>query len=382
MATHTTADTIIVGGGVIGSAIAYYLALQGNKVVLLEKDRLASQSSGAAAGMLAAQAEMEQDGPLFAWAKQSRDMFPQLAAQLKEQSGIDIGLIRKGLLKLARTAEEAAQQQRAVRFQQAAGAEVEALTVEQAQKLEPSLSSSFQQAMYIPHDGQVSAPDLSLAFARSAIRLGVEVREGTEVRQLLQEGDRITGVRTPQETIYADQVVLATGAWSSSLLQQLDLQLPIYPVKGELFSVVAHPPLLETTLFTHGCYLVPKQQGRLIVGATMIEHTFDRSISLAGIKSLMDRALELVPGLAQAKWEKAWTGFRPQTADGLPYLGKHPQLDGVYVAAGHFRNGILLSPLTGQVMAELILKKPLSSGLSLEPFRLDRERGECHAIAH
>lgn len=365
-------DSIIIGGGVIGSAIAYYLAKQGNKVILLEKEHLASQASGAAAGMLAAQAEMEQDGPMYEWAKTSRDLFPQLAKELKEYSGIDIGLIQKGLIKCARTPEEASSLKKTIQFQQASGAKVEALTVQQARELEPNLSDRFESAMYFPEDGQVSAPDVSLAFAKSAAHLGAELREFVEVKQLLQEGDRITGVMTEQETLYADQVILTSGAWSGHLMKQLGLELSIFPVKGELFSVIRHRPLITTTIFSHGCYIVPKRGGRLVVGATMVENTYDRSVSMKGLKTLMDRAIELLPEIETAEWEKAWSGLRPQTGDGLPYLGRHPQLDGLFVAAGHFRNGILLSPITGQVMSDLILRKPLSYGLSLDAFRLDR----------
>ncbi|MDC3413491.1 glycine oxidase ThiO [Aquibacillus sp. 3ASR75-11] len=363
-------DAIIVGGGVIGGAIAYSLAKRGKKVLLLEKDRLANKASGAAAGMLAAQAELDEDGPLFQLAKKSRDLFPALKKDIKELSGIDIGLINKGMLKIALTKQEEQEYKRIIAIQQRAGEQVQWLTGEEAREKEPALSNTVLGAMYIEKDGQVEAPQLTLGFLKSAAALGVVIKEHIEVQSFHYENGNVAGVITNEGDFISNNVIVAGGAWSNKLLQDSELKLEAYPVKGECFSVCTHRPLFSSTIFSHGCYLVPKQGGRIIVGATVIPKTFDQSVTVDGISLLIERAKSLVPSIGEAEWEKVWAGIRPQTADGLPYLGEHPTCKGLFVATGHFRNGILLSAITGEVVSDLVEDKPTE--MDLTPFRLDR----------
>ncbi|RXT05683.1 glycine oxidase ThiO [Ammoniphilus sp. CFH 90114] len=363
-------DVAIIGGGVIGGSIAFQLAKRGKKVIVLEKGRLAEQASGAAAGMLAAQGELEKEtGPLFKLAVQSRAMFPHLAEELRELSGIDISLINRGMLKIATSQEQVHELKEVMTCQLQAGQEAEWLTGEQVRAREPGLSEVILGAMYIPNDGQVLAPELSLAFLKSAAVLGAELREYTEVKSLLVERGEVKGVVTHGETIRSEQVVVATGAWSGSWLGQGNEPATVYPVKGECLSVLTTRPLLRTTVFSHGCYLVPKRGGRLVIGATMKEHTYDRKVSIEGISTLMERAKRLLPAIAEAEFEKAWAGTRPQTRDGLPILGEHPEWKGVYLAAGHYRNGILLSPVTGVVIADLMEGKDVGG---IKPFQAAR----------
>jgi glycine oxidase len=227
--------------------------------------------------------------------------------------------------------------------------------------------------MFIPDDGQVSAPELSLAFAKSAAILGAHIREYAEVKSLILEQGKVSGLVTQEDTIYCDRVIVASGTWSGRLLDQSGFNLPVYPVKGECFSVISDVPLIRSTIFSHGCYLVPKQGGRTLVGATMKEHSYDRKVTLEGIAALLEKARRLVPGIIHAEWEKAWAGLRPQTPDGLPYLGEHSEWRGLFIAAGHFRNGILLSPITGKLAADWAQGKD-SDDISMKAFALDRHR--------
>src|SRR5690606_11311562 len=181
------ADVVIVGGGVVGSAVAYYLARRGLKPLLLERNRLAGEASGAAAGMLAALAEMEETGPLYELARRSRDLFPELAVQLRELTGIDIALMRRGMLKVAQTPEQVDKLRATVAFQRESGEEVRWLDGQEAHECEPALSSDVIGAVDIAGDGQLSAPSLSLAFAQAAVALGAEVYEHCEVLQLITE---------------------------------------------------------------------------------------------------------------------------------------------------------------------------------------------------
>ncbi|MUK87526.1 glycine oxidase ThiO [Ornithinibacillus sp. L9] len=363
-------DAIIVGGGINGGSIAYSLAKRGKKVLLLEKDRLGSKSSNAAAGMLAAQAELNEDGPLFQLAKKSRAMFPLLAEEIKELSGIDIELVNKGMYKIALSEEEEHQYKQIIDIQRQTGELAEWITGEEVRRREPSLSEAITGAVYIEKDGQVSAPKLTLGFLKAAAALGVEIKEYTEVLSFHVEKGKIAGVKTNSGNFESETVIVAGGAWSQKILSEADVKLKTYPVKGECFSVLTHQPLINGTIFSHGCYLVPKKGGRLLVGATVKPNTFDQTVTVDGIGSLMEKAKKIVPSIVNAEWEKAWAGIRPQTSDSLPYLGEHPNYKGLFIATGHFRNGILLSPITGEMISNLIDGE--STPIDLTAFRIDR----------
>ncbi|CAN7262032.1 glycine oxidase ThiO [Paenibacillus sp. LjRoot56] len=348
-------DVIIVGGGVIGTSIAYYLAKRGQSVTLLERSQLGAEASAAAAGMLGAQSEMEDTGALFQWARQSRAMFPELSGELRELTGIDIGLVREGLLNVALSDVQEQELRAREKLQRAAGEKAQWLSAAEATAIEPALSGATRGALYLPEDGQVDAPLLAAAFAQAAQVLGAKVQPFAQVQGLLTAQERVIGVLTAAGPLYSDHVVVAAGTWSGQLLGSIGIELPMYPVKGECFSVRMPKPLLKKTLFSPGCYIVPKAGGRLVVGATVVPNSYDRKVSLSGLAELMDRARGLMPLLGDAEWEKAWSGLRPQTGDGLPYIGKVPTVKGLYTACGHYRNGILLSPITGRVLADLIV---------------------------
>ena len=367
-----TYDVVIVGGGVNGASIAYQLAKAGKKIVILEKDTLACQASNAAAGMLAAQAEIEQDGPFLQFALKSQAMFPAIAHELLEYSGIDIELINKGMLKIAETEEIATELKKQVAFQQNFNSEIQWLDTKELHEKEPNLSPSICGAMYIPNDGHVMPPKLSLAFAKAAAHFGAEIYEYTEALSFLFENGRVKGVKTTAGTFHSEQIVVATGAWAFELLKDSGLDFTVYPVKGECFSVKSEKPIINRTIFSEKRgYLVPKRNGEIYIGATMVEHTFDNRITAGGIYEILERALKIVPQIRDAPWERVWSGIRPQTGDGYPYIGEHPEWKGLFVAAGHFRNGILLSPLTGKLVVQLLDGK---SDLLLSAFRLDRNQ--------
>ncbi|MDB5052135.1 MAG: hypothetical protein JWM44_185, partial [Bacilli bacterium] len=331
-----------------------------------------SQASSAAAGMLGAQAEMHQDGPLFQLARRSRAMFPSLAEELLEYSGMDIGFETKGTMKVAITAEEAVQLKWFMQVQHQLGGQAEWLSSAQLKAKETALTADVLGAVYMPQEGHVLAPELTLAYARSAEALGAEIREFTEVHSLLFDQKRLCGVSTQNGAITGKHVMIASGVWSGSLLEQIGDPMPFYPVKGECFSVISPKPLLNSVVIGPHCYLVPKKGGRTIVGATMVEHCFDTKVSLGGIRILLEQAAQLVPVILQAEWEKSWAGLRPQTIDGLPFMGEHEKHKGLFIAAGHYRNGILLSPATGEAMADLLMKGASQLNLGLEAFRLER----------
>lgn len=372
-------DIVVIGGGVIGCSIAYQLAKRGVRVTLLEKERIAGQATGAAAGMLGAQSEMHEAGPMFDFARRSRDMFPDLAEELKELTGLDIGLIRKGMLKAAWTDAEAAALKADARFHQKAGGRAEWLSSCETGWLEPELSKELRGALHLPEEGHVLAPELSAALAAGAARLGARIVEHTDVTGLLTESGRMIGVQTREGKIRCAGAVLASSLWSAQLLAPLGVELPVYPVKGECFSLTVRQPFLARTIASGGCYIVPKPGGRIIVGATAQPGSFDRSPRLGSLLSLAAQAQRLVPALADAEWERAWAGLRPQTPDGMPYIGEITACQGLFAALGHYRNGILLSQATGVLAASVLTGGTAAAeealpgaGELLEAFRPDR----------
>ncbi|GAA0479629.1 glycine oxidase ThiO [Salinibacillus aidingensis] len=363
-------DAIVIGGGVMGGSTAFQLSKKGYRTLVLEKDQLGGKASSAAAGMIGAQVELDSDSPMFQLARESRKQFPELAEEIKDLAGIDIGFRKNGMLKMAFTNEEREKFLKIIETQQQLGEQVDWLTPEEVINKEPLLSSSLKGAMYIEGDGQVSAPDFTMGLLKSAAALGTDLKEYCEVKGFLREGNRVIGVSTNEGNFYSHSVVVTAGAWTTQLIQESGLDLKGYPVKGESFSVITHKPLLTHTIFSSSCYIVPKTGGRLIIGATVKPHSFSRSVSVEGIAQLMEEAKFILPSIKETEWKKAWAGTRPQSLDGLPYLGEHPEWSHLFIANGHFRNGILLSPITGMIITDLIERKKTIT--DVEPFRIDR----------
>ncbi|WP_371261507.1 glycine oxidase ThiO [Bacillus sp. MUM 116] len=362
-------DVAIIGGGINGASIAYQLSKRNKKVIILEKKQLACQASSAAAGMLAAQAEIEQDGPLFQMALKSQAMFPDMANELFEFTGIDIELVQKGMLKIAETEDIVIEAKQQVLFQRNWDSKIQWLDSAEIREMEPALSPNVAGGMYLPNDGHVQPEKLTAAFAKAAVQFGTQIRENTEVLSFLFKNGQVKGVKTTNGDIHCEQVVVATGAWAGQLLRESGFDVPLYPVKGECFSIKTETPLINRTIFSDKrCYLVPKRNGEIYIGATMIENTFDLNVTPGGLATLIERATKLVPEIKDMAWERVWAGVRPQTGDGLPYIGEHPEWKGLFVAAGHFRNGILLSPITGKLVADLLGGKqdPIISAFKLE----------------
>jgi glycine oxidase len=367
-------DVAIIGGGINGASIAYQLSKIGRKVIIIEKNQLACQASSAAAGMLAAQAELEQDGPLFQMALKSQKMFSNLSCELFECSGVDIEYVNKGMLKIAESEEIALEVKKQVTFQRNWDPAIKWLDTKELREMEPSLSPSLAGGMYLPNDGHVQPAKLTQAFAKAAVNFGAEIRQNTEVLSFKFENSQVKGVITTNGIVNCDQVVVATGAWSAKLMLESGIDIRVYPVKGECFSVRPEKPIINTTIFSDKrCYLVPKRNGEIYIGATMIEDTYDNTVTPKGIARLIERATQLVPQINDAAWERVWSGIRPQTGDGLPYIGEHPRWQGLFVAAGHFRNGILLSPITGKLVADLVAGNLPNDDL-LSAFQLERHK--------
>jgi len=371
--SRETADVAIIGGGVIGLAVARALALRGvSDVLLIERGSLGAEASSAAAGMLAPQAEANRAHEFFYLTCQSRDMYPAFAAALLDETGIDIELETAGTLYLAFTSHDAEELQKRYEWQTKAGLPIEKLSAQAVRELEPAINEDVRAALKFPLDIQVENRRLISALTLANKRLGVRMETGTAVTSLKIEHDRVSGVETSRGFISADAVVIAGGAWSS-LLGAGDKALPqlrIKPVRGQMLCFQPSLPLARHVIYSPRGYVVPRRDGRLLAGSTSEHAGFEKQVTAAGVQQILAAALEISPRIASLPLTDAWAGLRPRAADTLPVLGPCAEIAGVYYATGHYRNGILLTPITGELIAGAIVDRIFPA--ALEIFSPDR----------
>jgi glycine oxidase len=338
-------DVLVIGGGVIGASVAYHLAREGVEVTLLERAEVASQASGAAAGMLLPLGEAGEKGPFLFWGLRSLAAFPDLARELHEGSGIDPEYEPSGALHVARG--EARRERLRSRARDLPDVGAVWLDAGELRRRVPGVAQEVVGALWSPAESHVRSPQLVRAYLVAAARLGARVETGVEARALIRVGERVVGVDTAGGPRSAGQVVLCAGAWSPQILAA---GLPIEPVRGQIVSLEGSGPA-QAMLVDEDVYLVPKRDGRLVVGATEERVGFENRVTAEGVACLLDRAFALVPELARRNFAGAWSGLRPATPDGLPAIGPVPGAPGLFLAAGHHRNGVLLSPITGERVA-------------------------------
>jgi glycine oxidase len=358
----------IIGGGLIGCAIGLRLAQAGAEVTLLEKSIPGAEASSAAAGILGAQAESEGEGPLFRLCLESRARYAAFAQEVEALSGLPVGYRPCGLLDLAFDEASALTLARLTQSQRDLGLRAEPLTADQARTLEPSLGPGVRSAALFPDDAQVDNRLLVKALSAAAARVGVRFRTG-EVRGIAREGSQAVGVDLTHERLRADAVVVAAGAWTGHVAGLGLARDAVSPARGQMLMLQTEAPLLSRVLFAKGRYLVPRADGRLIVGSTLELDGYEKRVSVDGLASLLQLARELCPALGSARVIETWAGLRPYTVDHLPILGAGP-LAGLFIASGHFLNGILLTPVTADLLAECVLGRQPS--VDLTPFRWER----------
>jgi glycine oxidase len=363
-----TAEVVIVGGGVIGLGVARALALRGCRdVLLIERAGLGAESSSAAAGMLAPQAEADRADDFFQMACRSRDMYPAFAAALLNETGIDIELETTGTLYLAFTDKDVTELQKRYEWQTKAGLRLEMLDGDDARRLEPAISANVSAALKFPLDTQVENRRLISALAASTEKLGVRLVNGTTVATLKTDYRGIAGVETSRGFVGTDIVIVACGAWTSSLgltdlsgrlaSEKMLPNLRIEPIRGQMLCFEVNPQMARHVIYSPRGYIVPRRDGRLLVGATTEQAGFDKRVTAEGVSSLLSAAMEISPQIGALPLRESWAGFRPRAADGLPVIGPYAEIGGLFYATGHYRNGILLAPITGELIAGAIVDR-------------------------
>ena len=360
---------IVVGGGIIGCASAYELAKAGCAVTLFERATPGSEASGAAAGMLIPLGDS--GGSEFEHlAVASWRLYPKIAIELRDRTGIDVEYVTRGTIYPLFTARD-------VRHAEARSARpstrefgIEAWDANEVHDREPAVSRKVRGAMFMKGGHWVNNQRLTVAYAQAAAAAGVIIRSGDTVSSVLVEDGRARGIVAEGERFESDAVLLAAGAWTAELAATFGARLPVHPKRGQMLALTQMPPIINHCVHTDDVYLVPRPSGELLIGATVERVGFQRAVTAEGIAGLLRAAIELVPSLAGLPITRTWCGFRPWAPDNLPILGPWPRAEGLFVATAHFRNGIMLAPITARLMTQWILQGRPS--MAVKPFLPDR----------
>lgn len=346
-------DSVVIGGGVMGSAIALRLSQAGQRVLVLERSVPGAEASSAAGGILSPQMEGTEDGPLFRLGLASRDAYEAFAREVEVLAEEELGYSRCGLLWIIRDHEDASPLSHRLQWQRRLDLEVELLEREAALTLEPALTPSLGAALHLPLEGRIDPRRLAAALPKAARAAGATYRQGG-VRTIHVEGGSAVGVEVEHERIAAGAVILAAGAWTSLVGGCYLPEDAVAPVRGQMVALRAPDVELSRTIFTSSGYVIPRGEGLFVAGSTMERSGFDKKVTASGLKKILSNAIEAVPTLSEAELVDAWSGLRPCPKDGLPLIGTS-NLPGLYIASGHHRNGILLTPETARLLAHAVV---------------------------
>lgn len=354
IASRRSSDVIVVGGGVIGLAIALHLARRGVKVTILERGRIGREASLAAAGILAAQADMEQDNPLTPLCLASREMYAELAQDLLSRTGIDIEHSRSGLIYVAMTDREAAEIDARHFWQRMSNLAIESLAPREILSMEPSLNGDLAAGLHFPDEASVNTARLLTALERACVDEGVTIVTGAQVLSVCADDAGVTGLTTSTEEWSAGSVVIAAGCWSGTISTPLGCEPVIQPCRGQIIVTESPTPPLGRVIFSTGAYLVPRRDGTVLHGSTVEFVGYDTSVTLGGIQKITAGSLSISSTLGSRPIVDIWSGLRPHYSTRDILVGP-AGIEGLYYATGHFRNGILLAPITAALISESIV---------------------------
>lgn len=370
-----TADVIVIGGGLIGASIALRLAQSKLRVVVLDRAEPGSEASSAAAGMLAPHGETIEPEFFFRLCAASRDLYPQIAAEIEELSGEPVGFRQDGTLLVAADEESLRRLEALAESQRERGTPLERLAAREAARRVPGLSPNLAAAYFVSGDHLVDNERLTLAAISAARRLGVTFCAGRPAVELKVRAGRVESVEAAygadsraRSSLSAELVILAAGCWSAELAATLGTNLPIRPCRGQMLELEA-PRSLPLVVRSGMLYMVPRGKNRVVAGTTVEYAGFEKAVTAQGVVSILEGVRRFAPMIGEYRFRRAWSGLRPDTTDHLPILG-HGEIENLIFAAGHFRNGILLAPVTAQVISELALgRKTLHDLAPYSPLR-------------
>ncbi len=355
----------VIGGGIIGLLCAHELRLAGKPVVVIDRQTVGKEASWAGGGILSPLYPWRYSIPVNTLAHWSQARYPGLIQELAVATGLDAQWTPSGLLIFG-----AEDQQQAWAWAVAQDVDLQKLAHPDICRIEPLVSSQLETALWLPEVAQVRNPRLLAALCADLRQSGVEFRENIEVTGFNEHAGDLTEIQTTQGAISTNRCLLASGAWSGELLANTGIELPIKPMKGQMLLLSTPRVSLKRMVLKNHRYLVPRRDGQILVGSTLEDTGFEKSTTMAARNELLQAAVEMVPGLAHSPVERHWAGLRPGSADGMPYIGEHPGISGLFVCSGHFRNGIVLGPASARLVVDMVLgRAPI---VDPAPFRLLR----------
>jgi glycine oxidase len=360
-ASEISHDVIIIGGGIIGGSIAWELARRGLHPLVLDRQEAGREASWAAAGMLQTAPESADGFPLVPLARASLALYPEFVAAIEADSGRTVGLRRTGAMEIFFSSGGARALSTFIALHHGLGLPAEALPLDEALEMEPALSRHAQAAALLPQECALDSRALTDAVLAAAVAGGAVVLAGVGVESLIVNGARVEGVIAAGHRFAADHVILAAGAFSSRL-DAARRYAPTRPVRGQMVALLSSAPPIRRVLRSTRGYIVPRDDARpqrLVAGSTLENAGYEKRVTPEGIARVLEAAQEIVPDLAAAEIVETWSGLRPDTPDHLPILGP-TELEGLTIATGHFRNGILLAPITAKLIAEWITERRVS----------------------
>jgi len=347
-------DCIIVGGGAIGLLTARQLFLQGVDVLLLEKGPLGGESSWAGGGIISPLYPWRYDDAVNVLAERSKKLYPELTKTLFEETGSDCELINSGLFTVIHGGQHEI-------LNWAKKWSVDASFIDDLNsihEIEKSVGNAVDTGIWMPDILQIRNPKFVKALKASFDYLSIPYQEQMAVEEIVVENNKVSAVRTKQKIFLADKIIIASGAWSAQF-SVTQSSVAVLPVKGQMIMYKGEPDLVRRIILSEGHYIIPRKDGRILAGSTLEKIGFDKSISSAAFDELHQAAVELVPLLENLSVERQWAGLRPGTEKGIPYICQHDDIEGLYIHAGHFRNGIVLGAASAELMADIVLgRKP------------------------
>jgi glycine oxidase len=353
-----TYDVIIVGAGIIGGAIAFELARRDLDVLVLDRQPPGQEASWAAAGMLSPAPDSRDAIPLVPLARASLQIYPEFVAAIEEAGGGKVGFRPHGTLETLFDQEAERELSTLTALHRGLGLDTEVLGIEEAFELEPHLSRDLGAAALLPLEASVDNRALTSAILRALEGRGVEIRTGGAVESVLRAANRCTGVVAAGKRIEAKNVIIAAGCFCGSI-EGVAKYAPTRPVRGQMVALHAEKVEIGHVLRSERGYIVPRGGGRCVVGSTLENAGFEKQVTPQGIGKILAVAVEIVPALANAAIQETWSGLRPDTPDHLPCLGA-TDVEGLLIATGHFRNGILLAPITARLLADWVTGRQTS----------------------
>jgi glycine oxidase len=371
-------EAVIAGAGLIGGALALELARAGVHVAVFDQGEPGREASWAGAGILSPAPENPATIPLVPLGKASMALYPEFVARVEEISGQDVGYRAKGTVDALFSRDAARELSTHVALHHGWGLRAEAISGEDARELEPALSSEMEAAVLRPDEASVDNRALTQAVLHAARKSGAEIFACREVQGIWREKQRCAGLLLEHEKVSAKWTIIAAGAFSAAIAGA-DAYAPVRPAKGQMVSLRADRIKIERVLWSDKIYLVPRNDGRILAGATVEYAGFDKKVTAGGLEKLLSRAIQLAPDLAAARVEETWAGLRPDSPDHLPILGP-ADVDGLLIATGHFRSGILLTPITAKLVCEWVTEKRVSVDWErFSPLRFVEARKETTA---